>query len=106
GAGADGHTASLFPGSAAIQERTRLAVPVLKRVPEKNRITITLPVLNNAAHVLFLASGPQKASVVREIFENGNARGFPAGLVQPVSGSLEWFIDRSAASGSRSLSGG
>jgi len=98
GAGRDGHTASLFPGAAALRERTRLAVPVYLDAPQLNRVTLTLPVLNHAAHVLVLASGEAKADVVRVIFEEGNAKQYPAGLVRPVSGTLEWFLDRDAAS--------
>jgi 6-phosphogluconolactonase len=98
GTGRDGHTASLFPGSAALRERTRLAVPVYLNAPQLNRVTLTLPVLNHAAHVLVLASGEAKADVVRVIVEEGNAKQYPAGLVRPVSGTLEWFLDRDAAS--------
>jgi len=97
GAGEDGHTASLFPGSASLHERTRLAVPVYLEPPKPNRVTLTLPVLNHAAEVLFLASGRAKTGVVHAIIENGNPMRYPAGLVQPVRGSLTWFIDRQAA---------
>jgi len=103
GAGIDGHTASLFSASAALREHVRFAVPVIMEPPQLSRVTLTLPVLNNANHVLVLASGQPKALVVQEIFENGNARQYPAGLVRPVHGSLEWFIDREAATLSRSL---
>ncbi len=104
GAGVDGHTASLFPGSEALRESSRLAVPVRLDAGRPGRVTLTLPVLNNAAHVLVLVSGPSKASVVREIFETGNAKQLPVGLVRPVSGTLEWFLDRDAARGTGSLS--
>jgi 6-phosphogluconolactonase len=98
GAGDDGHTASLFPGSEALRESSRLAVPVQPAAGRPGRVTLTLPVLNNAAHVLVLVSGPSKASVVQEIFEAGNAKHLPAGLVRPVNGTLEWLLDRDAAS--------
>jgi 6-phosphogluconolactonase len=98
GAGVDGHTASLFPGSEALRESSRLAVPVRTSAVRTGRVTLTLPVLNNAAHVLVLVSGLSKASVVREIFEAGNAKHLPAGLLRPVNGTLEWFLDRDAAS--------
>lgn len=97
GAGADGHTASLFPGSTTLQEKGRLAVPVFFEAPKVSRVTLTLPVLNHAAQVLFLASGREKAGIVREIMEEGNPRNYPAGLVMPVNGGLTWFIDREAA---------
>jgi 6-phosphogluconolactonase len=65
-------------------------------------VTLTLPVLNNAAHVLVLVSGPSKAAIVQEIFDEGNAKQYPAGLVRPVGGTLEWLLDRDAASQVRS----
>jgi 6-phosphogluconolactonase len=62
-----------------------------------NRVTLTLPVLNHAAEVLFLASGRAKAGVVHAIVEKGNLMCYPAGMVQPVRGSITWFIDTQAA---------
>ncbi len=97
GAGNDGHTASLFPGSTALRERIRLAVPVFLERSKINRITLTLPVLNQAAHVLFLVSGRTKADIVWDIFEGGDTRHYPAGQVRPVNGEVTWFIDRQAA---------
>ncbi len=97
GTGEDGHTASLFPGSDALLERTRLAVPVFFEQPKINRVTLTLPVLNHAAQVLFLASGRAKANIVRDILEGGDTQHYPAGQVRPVSGDVTWFIDRQAA---------
>jgi 6-phosphogluconolactonase len=97
GVGADGHTASLFPGSAALRERTRLALPVYLEPPGISRVTLTLPVLNNALQVLFLVVGESKAGIVHEILEDGNPQGYPAGLVCPASGSLTWMVDHEAA---------
>lgn len=97
GAGEDGHTASLFPGSPSLHETTRVALPVYLERPKRDRVTLTLPVLNRAAHVLFLASGRAKAAVVSEILEGGNVQRYPAGLVQPVNGDVLWLIDREAA---------
>jgi 6-phosphogluconolactonase len=97
GVGQDGHTASLFPGSDSLKEAERLALPVRPEGPEAmDRITLTLPVLNNAAHLLFLASGPSKADVIVAIFEDEGTR-YPAGLVSPVHGDLTWLIDKEAA---------
>ncbi len=98
GAGEDGHTASLFPGSSAADERMRLAAPVYLDPPKRNRVTLTLPVLNQAASVLFLLSGRVKARVVHEILEKGNPRRYPAGLVRPVRGATTWLLDNEAAS--------
>jgi 6-phosphogluconolactonase len=98
GVGEDGHTASLFPGSPALDEKMRPAVPVYLAEPKINRVTLTLPVLNGAAQVLFLASGRAKAGVVHEIVEDGNPKQYPAGLVQPLRGSVVWMLDRDASS--------
>ncbi len=98
GVGTDGHTASLFPGTVAVHERTRIALPMHAEAPKRDRVTMTLPVLNNALQVLFLASGREKAVVLHEILEDGNPKYYPAGMVQPVHGQLTWLIDRAAAS--------
>ena len=88
GAGVDGHTASLFPGSALLQERTRAVVPVYREKPEINRVSLTLPVLNRAANILFLVSGNDKADIVYEVLTNENRKQYPAGRVQPTDGEL------------------
>jgi 6-phosphogluconolactonase len=97
GAGEDGHTASLFPGSPALRETTRLAAPVHLELPKPGRVTLTLPVLNHAVRTLFLAAGHAKAGVVHAILVNGNPLHYPAGLVQPVRGGVIWFVDKQAA---------
>ncbi len=97
GAGEDGHTASLLPGSPALREKKRLVVPVYREPPKQNRVTLTWPALNHAAHILFLASGHAKATVVHEIVEDGNPKQYPAGMVKPVNGTITWLIDRDAA---------
>lgn len=97
GVGEDGHTASLFPGSPSLQETVRLAVPVYLERPKRDRVTLTLPVLKHAAHVLFLASGRAKADVVSGVLDGNNVRRYPAGLVRPVNGEVTWLIDREAA---------
>jgi 6-phosphogluconolactonase len=98
GAGLDGHTASLFPGSALLRERSREVVPVNLEKPGISRVTLTLPVLNEAASVLFLVSGKDKADIVHELLKSGNRNQYPAGLVQPVDGMVSWFLDEAAAS--------
>ena len=97
GAGEDGHTASLLPGSPALREKKRLVVPVHREPPKPSRVTLTLPALNHASHILFLAAGHAKAAIVHEIVEDGNPKEYPAGLVQPVDGTVTWMIDREAA---------
>lgn len=96
GLGSDGHTASLFPSSPVLHEHTRLAAEVFIEQKSQYRITVTLPVINNAATVIFLVSGSGKASIVGKIFE-GDSTGYPAQLVRPTSGQLFWLVDKDAA---------
>ena len=96
GLGEDGHTASLFPGSKALTEKERWVVDVTVPKPPSRRITLTLPVLNNAHSILFVVTGESKAKALREIVENGN-NSLPAALVQPVEGDLLWMADQDAA---------
>jgi 6-phosphogluconolactonase len=96
GIGEDGHTASLFPGSSALAETARLALPVHPDRPKTGRVTLTLPVLNNASHILFLASGHAKANIVAEVLGEGKAQ-YPAALVNPSHGSIEWLVGKDAA---------
>lgn len=98
GMGEDGHTASLFPGSKLLEEAKRLAVPIYLDPPHRNRITLTLPVLNNAVQILFLVAGRPKAAVLSEILREGERKKrFPAGRIHPVNGSMIWLIDQQAA---------
>jgi 6-phosphogluconolactonase len=104
GVGEDGHTASLFPGTKSLEETVRLAIPVYLGEPRKNRITLTLPVLNNADQILFLVTGPSKASVLSEILgEREKRKLLPAGLINPLRGSMIWLIDQGAAGKLRGL---
>ncbi len=97
GMGDDGHTASLFPGSAALNERSRLVVANWVERFKTYRITFTFPVLNNAEEAAFLVEGSGKAPVIGDIFHSGAAHKYPAGRVQPQSGRLVWLVDQEAA---------
>ena len=98
GMGLDGHTASLFPGDAALGEKTSWVVAVegTSASPPVPRITLTFPVINEAKCVLFLASGSSKLQVLQEILNNPHTVTYPAAQVQP-SGKLLWFIDEGLA---------
>jgi 6-phosphogluconolactonase len=99
GMGPDGHTASLFPGTAALQEKSRLVVSNWVEKLKTNRLSFTLPVLNAARCVAFLVSGTDKASVLKTVLEeNASGEQYPAKLVNPSAGKLIWFLDRAAAS--------
>jgi 6-phosphogluconolactonase len=101
GVGTEGHTASLFPGSPALEETKRLVVAPWIEKFKMFRISLTLPVFNHAACVLFLAAGKEKASILQEIFETPDDR-LPAQRIHPSHGELLWFIDRNAASSLKS----
>ena len=99
GMGSDGHTASLFPHSPALREVTRLAVAVYVEAVKSYRITLTLPVLNNAASVLFVVSGGDKAERLRAVLGGKPSHAAPASMVRPEHGTLHWIVDRAAAAG-------
>lgn len=99
GLGADGHTASLFPGSAALDERRRLVVAARGPGRRRERITLTVPVLNDAACIVFLVVGRDKATIVKAVLDGPREpRVFPAQWIDPTTGRLLWIIDRQAAS--------
>ncbi len=99
GMGPDGHTASLFPETAALQEKSRLVVANWVEKLKTHRITLTLPVLNAARCVAFLVSGTEKAAVLHEVLEGSVPdEKYPSRLVKPSEGKLIWFVDRAAAS--------
>jgi 6-phosphogluconolactonase len=97
GLGDDGHTASLFPQTPALQVTDRL-VTVGDRLGQP-RLTLTVPVINQARHVWFLVAGANKVEALGHIFAaEDDAYTWPARLVQP-QGELLWFLDAAAASG-------
>ena len=98
GLGIDGHTASLFPGSPVLKDvfRTVAAVHAAAAVIPQ-RFTLTYPILNAAACVVYLVSGSVKAKVVKAALTERSAT-LPAGLVRPTDGRLVWLLDRAAAS--------
>lgn len=98
GMGADGHTASLFPGTKALHESERLVAANWVEKLNGHRITLTVPTLNNAAFVIFLVSGAEKADTLREVFSGDERERFPVQLIRPTEGELIWLVDRAAAS--------
>lgn len=99
GIGEDGHTASLFPGSPLLRETRRWAAPVFDAPkPPPVRVTLTLPVINSARHVVFVAAGPGKRSILAQVLGPGLRRPrLPAERVSPIDGDLQWFVDEAAA---------
>lgn len=104
GLGPDGHTASLFPGSKALNERSRLVVANWVEKFGHYRLTFTAPVINNAEEIIFLVSGEEKSAALQSVlYGDASAQQFPAKLVQPVNGRLLWLVDRTAMPGKDAL---
>jgi 6-phosphogluconolactonase len=110
GLGEDGHTASLFPGSAALEERERLVVAAHSERLKTERVSLTLPVIDHAAVIAFLVAGEGKRTVVAQVLRPADvndglpaqelpAHGLPAQRVRPVAGKALWLLDQSAAAG-------
>ena len=99
GIGPDAHCASLFPGDPALNERERLAIGLenLGLEPKVPRVTLTLPVMNAAREVVFLASGRNKAEAVHRAFAEEPSTDAPSSLVDPMDGSLTVLLDPAAA---------
>jgi len=101
GMGPDAHTASLFPGKAAVSETQKLVVASEAGLqPFVERVTFTLPLIDAAKRVLFLAAGADKAEAFRTVRQDldkpPKQAATPAGKVRPSSGELQWFVDRAA----------
>ena len=99
GLGADGHTASLFPGGVIKEDSRGVCGATEHPDTGQTRITLTLKTINEAARVLFLAAGSSKAEMAGRILRRPlqDHKEYPAGLVNPGRGRLEWYLDREAA---------
>jgi 6-phosphogluconolactonase len=103
GIGEDGHTASLFPRTPALDARDRWAVENLVEKLDTVRLTLTVPTINAARTVVFLVAGEGKAKVLKEILEgDADPHDYPAKLIQPAS-DLVWMVDEAAARSLREL---
>jgi 6-phosphogluconolactonase len=99
GCGPDGHTCSLFPGHELLRETSAWVAPIEDSPkPPPKRITLTLPVVNHAVRVAFVATGAGKKGIMKEIFEEG--KGLPCALVNEGTGDrCSWFVDNAAVEG-------
>jgi 6-phosphogluconolactonase len=98
GLGEDGHTASLFPGQAAVHETAHWVVAVLAPDGAMWRVTLTPAVLNAARNVTFVVSGASKAARLQQVLEGPfNPDVLPAQAIRPVHGRLTWMLDQAAA---------
>ena len=98
GMGAEGHTASLFPGAPALREQDRWVVAATVPAEPPLRLTLTFRALARAAHAHFLVAGADKAGVLRHVLAGGaDPNLYPAAGVRPLEGEVTWWLDRDAA---------
>ena len=97
--GPDGHTASLFPQSDSLQVADRWVIDThVEKLATPWRLTLTFPVINMAANVLFLVAGEQKAEALSDVVRGSyQPEKYPSQMVQPKNGRLLWLIDEAAA---------
>jgi 6-phosphogluconolactonase len=99
GIGPDGHTASLFPGAPSLEERTRLALAVPPgHEPFIERVTLTIPALDNCLRMIFLVTGEDKADAVKRAFAEQPSPATPSSLVRAAQGETVAVLDEAAAS--------
>lgn len=99
GMGDDGHTLSLFPGTAVIHEKKAWVDSFYLDAQSMYRITLTAPIVNRASKVAFLTFGSGKANALKEVLQGApNVDVYPSQIIQPAYGELHWFVDEAAAS--------
>jgi 6-phosphogluconolactonase len=99
GMGADGHTASLFPGTAALRAKDHITVANHVQKLQSWRITFTAEAINRALNIMFLVAGQDKAATLKEVIEGKrDLEKYPSQLIEPNYGSLLWMVDEAAAS--------
>jgi 6-phosphogluconolactonase len=99
GLGENCHMLSLFPGVPQLHEEHRLVVPVEVEDKVRHRVSMTVPVMNNSARIMFLVSGEKKAAAVKRVLEGqDDPERVPAHLVAPKDGVVIWMMDKAAAS--------
>ena len=97
GMGEDGHTASLFPGSKLLDDNKHLVATEYVDKLAAHRLTLTLPVLNQSAQVIFLVAGKSKAPIVAEVLgATARSPSLPAARIRPVNGRLTWLVTEEA----------
>lgn len=99
GMGDDGHTASLFPHTEVLKENEKWVVAYYLEPQQMYRITLTAPLINKAASIIFLVNGEKKATALKEVLEGDqNIEQFPTQLINASSGKVTWLVDHAAAS--------
>ena len=97
GMGTDAHTASLFPGTLALHEQQHWVVAHYVEKLQANRLTLTLPIINDAANVIFLIAGAYKAAALRSVWHGPHDPDrYPAQSIAPTTGRVIWLVDQAA----------
>jgi 6-phosphogluconolactonase len=100
--GADAHTASLFPGTPALQEQQRWVMAQYVEKLQADRLTLTPPVINHVANVIFLIAGHDKAAALQSVWHGPcDPDRYPAQIVRPVTGRVIWLVDQAATAQSQ-----
>ena len=98
GMGDDGHTLSLFPGTAVVHEETAWVTSFFLKAQDMYRITLTRPIVNRAARIGFITAGSKKAHALKEVLKGEyNPDKYPSQTIMPQAGELHWFVDEAAA---------
>lgn len=98
GLGANAHTASLFPNTSVLKDRSASVKAVYLEQQDLYRITMTAPLINQARHIAFLVFGESKSKAVYHVLQGGrDPEKYPAQLIQPEDGDVQWFLDETAA---------
>jgi 6-phosphogluconolactonase len=98
GLGDNSHTASLFPHTPVLHEKTASVKEVFLEDQQVFRITMTAPLINQAHHIAYLVYGESKAEAVHHVIDDErNIENYPAQLIKPMDGDVQWFLDKSAA---------
>ncbi len=99
GMGDDGHCASLFPGTAVLQEENKWVEGYFLKSKDIHRITLTAPLINKAKKIVFFVFGENKANALYEVLEGvRNPTEYPSQMIQPIAGDVQWLVDEAAAS--------
>ena len=100
GMGDDGHTLSLFPGTEVVHEEKAWATAFFLKAQDMYRITLTKTIVNRAARIAFLTTGPKKTHALKEVLKGAyNPDLYPSQEIRPLNGELHWFVDEAAAAG-------
>ncbi len=99
GMGSEGHTLSLFPGTKALNETQRIVTSNWVGKLCTDRVTLTAPAANNAANVIFMITGADKACALKSVLEGPlEPEQLPAQMIQPANGNVSWLVDQAAGS--------